>query len=779
MSKWFERHVQILLRESSQLANNSSYRERSQQVGALFVSAGEIIVRLNGTQYFPVAIVYADATPYALPWVYMLNDVLSEDEAKSLAAMSYGEASAFLQPKAKFYYKRHQNHDGNLCLLEQDNLDKAGPETFDANAVIARVRQWLTALLTGAAIPEGTEVELFSHYRLRAPIHVLLTEPFYEVSAGKGIFYLALLLTHVLKRDVLPYVGAYLVNQADSGLFLDDAQQQLPFMPKGLRTPLELVQNESLAKELLETPKLAKGYWWSLQAEPEVYANTDELLTALGTGDLQAGIALAEAALWEELKVNAKYCYIGLRYSNRRGETEWAMLMLIRTRNDHVPLYTSPNVRDLLQNYDVHAVQTEPFTEQQYHLRNSGRVEHAVVREQAVTVLGCGALGGEIADALAKAGVGHIHLVDNQKLFVHNSVRHLAGYEYALRAKVDAVRDILRDHNRFVELNTSGRNILQNELPAYFHAEGIGISSVADDNTEAFLNEQALAHGRTVFYARALRGGKAARIFRVVPGQDACFNCLTLYRADKHADFIDVPEDELLPTLRNECNNPIRPASAADLKLVSALTSRLLLDHLQAEVKVTTNHWVWVSEALPGSKMEATAPFSVLARSMSPHPNCPYCNALRPVQVTIEPAALAFMRNLTLQTAGIETGGVLVGQVGDTGTIHIQHASGPGPNAVRTATRFERDVAFCQGFVDAHTAEGRPYVGEWHSHPNEDNKPSQTDLTSLGMIALQPQYLTTKPIMVIFSRSGVPSCSIHPASAAYYFVTLDELATNA
>jgi hypothetical protein len=74
MSKWFERHAGILYSETDQLASNSSYEQQHQALGQQLVSAGNIIIRLSGAaQRFPVAIVYAEATPYALPGVFRAN----------------------------------------------------------------------------------------------------------------------------------------------------------------------------------------------------------------------------------------------------------------------------------------------------------------------------------------------------------------------------------------------------------------------------------------------------------------------------------------------------------------------------------------------------------------------------------------------------------------------------------------------------------------------------------------------------------------------------------
>ena len=770
MSKWFERHPDILYAEAEQLASTSSYEQQHHELGNLFVSAGNILVRANGrVERFPVAIVYAEATPYDLPRVFLLSQPLAADDVKFLAGLTCETAAQALQQKARFYFKRHQSPDGSLCLLEQDNLDRHGAEFYDARSIIRRVQHWLTAQLLGRPMPESQEVELHAHYPHRLPVHILLTAPFYQAGAGRGRFYLLPVPLYTAQQDHQLYIGAGLVSDSAP----TDETMNWPHMPEGLRTPQQLTQQPGKLKQALKDDKLVEGYWWSLPDEPPVFADEIALLRYL-TDNLPEGGAPADL-LWKPLKDRREYIFVGLCFPNRHAQPEWLLLTLERAGNQFKADYARRNVPDLLQNYRLASCHSEAFRDQDYHLRNSGRVSYEVVRGLAVTVVGCGALGSEIADSLGKAGVGHLKLVDNQTQYPHNSIRHLAGLHLATLPKVVAVAQVVADHNPFVKLDVAVEDVLRGAFARYTLPAGIGICSIADDNTEAFLNEQAVAHQRTMFYARALRGGKAARIFRVIPGVDACFHCLTLYRREQQPDFVDVPEDAALPTLRNECNNPIRPASAADLKLISALASRLLLDYLQSPAPAAPNHWVWATESVPGLPEQPGVPFSLHTRSLLPHQDCPYCQALHRLRVRIEPAALEFMRQLTLATPGIETGGILIGSV-SAGLVYIKHASPPGPAAVRTATRFERDVAFCQQFLDEYTAQGMLYLGEWHSHPNENNSPSSTDLTSLARIAQQPQYLTTKPVMLIFTRSGQAACTVHPVSAAYYPCELETAA---
>ena len=94
---------------------------------------------------------------------------------------------------------------------------------------------------------------------------------------------------------------------------------------------------------------------------------------------------------------------------------------------------------------------------------------------------------------------------------------------------------------------------------------------------------------------------------------------------------------------------------------------------------------------------------------------------------------------------------------------------------MKSKIRFEKDIEYCQHFLDelfVQSNQKKVYVGEWHSHPSSNNQPSGTDIKSLSEISYQKEYLTDTPIMIIFSNTGEPSCTVHPVGKRYYHTTL-------
>lgn len=64
-----------------------------------------------------------------------------------------------------------------------------------------------------------------------------------------------------------------------------------------------------------------------------------------------------------------------------------------------------------------------------------------------VAIIGCGAVGGYIAEALSEYGISSFIFVDNDTLSTENIARHYCGYEYVGKKKANALKDRLCKYN--------------------------------------------------------------------------------------------------------------------------------------------------------------------------------------------------------------------------------------------------------------------------------------------------------------------------------------------
>lgn len=779
--QWFKKHPDFLRDESIRLSNDSNYKEHYQRRDNLFISHGDILVRLDKVYRYPVLIVYLDATPFLLPAVFPLQRGLSKEEVDALAAMDAPRLYEKIRPDVLFYYQlRHQNGSGEICLVERENLEQ-GNNVYGITTILKRLRDWHSGHTTGNYPPDSEEVDYCSHFNfINDETKYIYNESFLNPDLIQGDCY-GFLYKDLHRNSYISfsrriYLGTFIDGIGENGLVKTvDIDVQKHFHDERIQTSLDLINKPAVVNELIENKRLLKAQWFHIENEPAPFQTFSELITIIGNGEEKVGIDRLATTCQNTFKTIHDSFYLAIRFPNKKGLFEFQLFKICK-QEQPPPYVIQSDARDktieIVKQYGrVEAIRCEKLTEETYHQRNSKRADYDILKNKSVNILGVGAIGSETADCLAKAGIGYITLVDDQRLSAHNAIRHTAGIDMTDEFKVFAVAELLRQHNHYVTVHPCPFNLFNFEYN-YLPDQTLSISTVADDYVELFINEQMVISNRTVFYARTLRGGKTARIFRVIPGKDACFYCLSLYRNDKR-EFIDIPEDPTYPTLKNECNNPIRPASAADMKLVASLVSRSVIDHLQNGTS-ESNHWIWSSEEISDTPLVKAN--SMYDHFIPPHHSCPYCNNNQRKTLSIPAQVLGFMQSLVGQTPLIETGGVLAGYTDDEGNVVVTHASGPGPKAVQSATRFEKDIEFCQQYLDdlfINSNRKCVYVGEWHSHPSRDNKPSGLDIKSLSEISVEKNYLTTCPAMIILSNTGKPSCTFHPAGKSYYFTELN------
>lgn len=779
---WFKKYPEILKKESNELSSNGNYDEKFQVRDNLLISTGEILIRLKSTKRYPILIVYHPGTPFVLPTVFMLKESLTETESNEIAALDYSQLSDYLKDKVEFLYLRHQGSDGRICLLEQDNIEISGIEFFSANQIIDRVRKWLAGINTGNFPKDSPEIELYNHFKNKNhDTKILYPEIFLDNKYVSGLFYLSL-MSHVSKemygynRSI--FLGCLMEGQNAAGIFLPIEEykyQNLRYIP-GLENYTELTTNETLLSENISKGEIIKGYWWNIPNEPNNFQNIDEFIAMIGGNNYELGMNRIHNTMQNEFKSLNDSIYLGIRYDNRRQELEWQFFKLIKKSIEYITILgdlSVSHIRDLMNNYEIEAIYSESFLDSHFHRRNGLLSDRSKLVDTKINIIGVGALGSEIADNLSKSGIGELNLIDKEIIKVNNVVRHLVPLQFVGYTKNGAVAHIITSHNPFNIVKITDIDIIQSNVNEYLLNDSISISSMADDNTESLLNEQSVINNKIIFYTRALRGGKAARIFRVIPGKDACFNCLSLYNKDKNPVFKNLPFDESLPTITNECNNPIRPASAPELKLISSLTSRIVINFLQNESS-EHNHWILITESLEGLDLPKGEYMKVISSHIPPHKDCKYCNIDDPLTISILSDVLEIMQRETQKDPEIETGGILLGSISER-TMVITLASGPGPSAKKEKTGFLKDREYCQSILNKRYEESGTkeiYLGEWHYHPSRNNNPSNRDLKSLSDISLQKEYITTEPVMIILSNEGEASCTVHPVDSKYYHTNL-------
>lgn len=182
------------------------------------------------------------------------------------------------------------------------------------------------------------------------------------------------------------------------------------------------------------------------------------------------------------------------------------------TRAGHVALHLD----ELARRFD-RQVRFAPF----------GRSGQANLVSARVLVVGCGALGGVLAETLFRAGVGELVLVDRDVVELSNLPRQILFDERHARAgtpKALAARETLERSGGPTRVQAHVLHLQARNLELL--AQDVDLILDGTDNLETryLLNDFAIAHDVPWIYAGVV--GSSGLVLPVLPGRSACLACL-------------------------------------------------------------------------------------------------------------------------------------------------------------------------------------------------------------------------------------------------------------
>jgi integrative and conjugative element protein (TIGR02256 family) len=684
-----------------------------------------------------------------------------------MALPSWDESgSVTAEPDIAYFDHRHQMPGGNLCLFQRETRAIPGGDVLYGTDILRRAEQWFLGHHTGVWPPDTVESELEAHFERVSD--VLVGEPFFtEDLDGFGRMFF---VWDIRRRwegqhnDIGPLVLVGLTREDGIVRPIDARGVLARLYPWIDENVWELAAKPDSATDMDRFVRI--GHWWSIPKEPFPFRNGEGFLRALDSAaNGTTAWEMVRSSLGSELTVSTDH-FLALQYPGRRGDPEWLVLWMPRPDNNKkvgggVLLRSDDESRRAFENSRVGVIRVHRLAPQVLQGRNRGVVSIDELREKRVALIGLGALGSQVAELLAKAGITRLRLCDSDHLATGNVARHIGSiHEFGARKTNVVIRRLL-EVNPYLEfsaqdvVNASAVASLDG-LRRFLDGVDLTICTTADENVEATVNQIAVIERHTVLYGRALRRGKMGRVFLVRPGQDACKACLAGYvHASRSGevvptDLVDIREDPS-DVLYHECGRPVIAGSGVDLSFVATLTARIALDFLEDNVG-EENHWIWTGQPALDVDTRLDRAFTTVVGSIARRAGCGACEEPEVAEVLLAQAAEATIKAECLRSLDAETGGILIGYVDAERRAVVLRATEPGPKATRSRTEFRRDVEFVQGELDRATGElGQRgvYLGEWHSHLVPEPEPSPTDIDSLLGISNAMNYLTRCPVMII------------------------------
>lgn len=258
--------------------------------------------------------------------------------------------------------------------------------------------------------------------------------------------------------------------------------------------------------------------------------------------------------------------------------------------------------------------------------------------EKRVTVLGCGSVGSEVADALASSGIGNLTLVDIDDFGVENVFRHLLGRDMLGQDKVSGVQQELM--RKYPGVVASSR--LQGAL-SWLLEKGpqqldglviaIGVPTI-ERKLVRHLRKSGATFPVVVTWLEALDlGGHAIGIS---PTGQGCLDCL--YRDDEGADSLYLrvsflAHGQVVTKNLTGCASTFVPYGAIQSRKTALLAAELMLDLLRGELAPQYRYWVGKGKIAAAQGLHTTPWFTnahtaddeAISRHLFAQP-CPTCS---------------------------------------------------------------------------------------------------------------------------------------------------------
>jgi molybdopterin/thiamine biosynthesis adenylyltransferase len=158
-----------------------------------------------------------------------------------------------------------------------------------------------------------------------------------------------------------------------------------------------------------------------------------------------------------------------------------------------------------------------------------------------ITLVGCGAIGGYLAKALANLGAGRgtrglLKIIDHGNIGAENVGRHYLGMNSLNRSKAEATAEDLRKQFPGIRIEARNARILLN--PNLFLTDLV-VDATGKEAVSQMLNDYRLSAGREVspFLYVCIRGnGEAVQALWTDSIKYGCFRCLRMPPGQNHLD---------------------------------------------------------------------------------------------------------------------------------------------------------------------------------------------------------------------------------------------------
>ncbi|MBJ7608114.1 MAG: ThiF family adenylyltransferase [Candidatus Dormibacteraeota bacterium] len=460
-----------------------------------------------------------------------LTIVDAEIEIRAVLPRDYPDVSPLFYAEAGLLARHQHPQGGNLCVAGEGEW---WPWRSVAQIVDEEVRDLLTTSHLDPEAIAANEADmpepLTAMFPYRNQAVVLVPDPLWNADAGPG--------RGALLLESVPGRAALRLATSASGLgAIESALRQRVIFGQG---------------------QVQRGFWVQLDPPP--------------APDVSDVISRARAA-YPELEKRLRFTagsaqpatvVVGARFTEegpRRGEHRVAWLFAdVVQRRRHQPV--------------VHLTRAQALTKTERVRRIP---ELIALADASAVIVGAGSVGSPVALELTRAGMGTLHIYDNDFYDVNNSVRHTLSVSEAGTAKATAVAQQCASMNPFVDVVAHTETVgNQSDEEAALLVDRISHAAAVIDTTgmpsvSRLLQRAANAAGVPLITAGLTAGGFGAEVLISRPG-GPCRDCFALTQRDASVPTpIATAESTVTPV---GCNDPAFIGAGFEASELAAVVAR-------------------------------------------------------------------------------------------------------------------------------------------------------------------------------------------------------------
>jgi len=229
-----------------------------------------------------------------------------------------------------------------------------------------------------------------------------------------------------------------------------------------------------------------------------------------------------------------------------------------------------------------------------------GEEGQAKLGHSSVVIIGCGALGSNIATFLVRAGVGKIKIVDRDFIEYHNLQRQILFDEDDIRAqlpKAIAAERHLRKVNSSVEIQGIVADANYTNIESFCRGTDVILDGLDNAETRFLINDVSLKHKTPWIYGGAIASG--GMTMTIIPGETPCFRCISP----------SLPNPETTPTCETAGIVGTIPAVIGSLQATEAMKIIVGAEEINRGI-IMVDVWQGTFDRL----------------KIKPHEDCPACH---------------------------------------------------------------------------------------------------------------------------------------------------------